>query len=73
MFLIYLQKSVTETNLDQLLYLQNQLKMGGKIHPARAKWIEDGGKPSTYLCFLESNIYVNTVENGSKMQGEMIY
>ena len=74
-----LQKSLTETNSDQLRELQNELenvresKLKGSLIRSRAKWMEDGEKPTKYFCSLESNHYTNKsipfieLENGAKL------
>ena len=77
-----LQKSLTETNSDQLRELQNELenvresKLKGSLIRSRAKWMEDGEKPTKYFCSLESSHYVNKSipfieqENGVKLQDQ---
>ena len=77
-----LQKLLNETNKDQLIELQHELenirenKLKGYLIRSRAKWIEDGEKPSKYFCSLESSHYVNKsipfieLENGVKLQDQ---
>lgn len=54
-----------ETNNDELILLQNELELIRKEHMkglmvrARAKWIEEGEKPTKYFLALEKRNYIN--------------
>lgn len=54
-----------ETNNDELILLQNELELIRKEHMkglmvrARAKWIEEGKKPTKYFLALEKRNYIN--------------
>lgn len=55
------------TNNDELIILQNWLEsiklehINGLMERARAKWIEDGEKPTKYFLALE--IKQNSIQN----------
>ena len=54
-----LEKTINETNIDELNLLQQELsniretKLKGSFIRSRAKWIDEGEKPTKYFCNLE--------------------
>lgn len=54
-----------KTNNDGLILLQNELELTRKEHMkglmvrARAKWIEEGDKPTNYFLALKKRNYIN--------------
>ena len=54
-----LEKNITENNIEELHLLQQELsdirdiKMKGSFIRSKAKWIDEGEKPTKYFCNLE--------------------
>lgn len=57
-----LQKELTDLNKEKLLALELELnelrnrKLKGFIVRARADWIDNGEKPTSYFCNLEKKL-----------------
>ena len=64
---------VIEEKQNELEKIRNQ-KLRGSYIRSRAKWIEEGEKPSKYFCNLESQNFINKqiskleLENGQILQ-----
>ena len=60
-----LEQNLTDSMSDTLIEKQKELenirkhKLRGQIVRARAKWIEEGEKPSTYFCSLEARNFTS--------------
>ena len=60
-----LEQNLTDSMSDTLIEKQKELeniskhKLRGQIVRARAKWIEEGEKPSTYFCYLEARNFTS--------------
>ena len=60
-----LEQNLTDSMSDTLIEKQKELenirkhKLRGQIVRARAKWIEEGEKPSTYLCSIEARNFTS--------------
>ena len=49
-------------------------KLQGHIIRSRAKWVEEGEKPSKYFCSLESRNFLNkTIKKVETQEGQVIY
>lgn len=75
-----IEKNISESNVD-LLYNKNQEleklrkhKLQGNYIRSRAKWIEEGEKPSSYFCKLESRNFISKIIPKLELDsGEVIY
>ena len=75
-----IEKNISESNVD-LLYNKNQEleklrkhKLQGNYIRSRAKWIEEGEKPSSYFCKLESRNFIRKIIPKLELDsGEVIY
>ena len=49
-------------------------KKTGIVLKSKARWVEDGEKPTKYFCTLESRNYTNkTIQNIELTDGSMTY
>lgn len=76
----HIEENLTESKQDELDQLKSDLeklrygKMKGHIIRSRAKWIEEGEKPSNFFCNLEKHNFTSkTIYKLKKDNGDIIY
>ena len=72
----------SESNINLTLLEQKKVelenirkeKLQGHIIRSRAKWVEEGEKPSKYFCSLESRNFLNkTIKKVETQEGQVMY
>ena len=74
-----MKKTVTENSIENLETKKHELeslrneKMKGKLVRSRAQWVDEGEKPTKYLCGLESKNYTSKIiPKVEKDNGEIV-